>query len=268
MVSTSILKPSGTSFGWCINQYDGCAHGCRYCYGMTIRRKKYADWINSNSKENVIERLEKDIKKLQSNGAKVNDVFLGSITDSYQPLERELKLTRQVVQVLKEHEMPFTILTKSDLVLRDIDLFKNYKWCRVGVTIVSLDESFRKELEQFSSSIVSRIAALKALKSNDISTYVSCEPVFPVTESDPIAIVKEVRDYVDLFEFGMWNRYRIEGIASRYYEGYTDSYYAAMFKELIEFCDREDINYGIASHSRNFVEKHGLPFRSYPSLKE
>jgi DNA repair photolyase len=102
MTTTSILKPSGTGFGWCINQFDGCTHGCKYCYGMVIRRKSYADWINAKSKENVIEKLKKDIRKLQESKVEIPDIFLGSITDSYQPLERKLQLTRQVVQTLKE----------------------------------------------------------------------------------------------------------------------------------------------------------------------
>jgi DNA repair photolyase len=60
MVSTSILKPSGTSFGWCINQYVGCAHGCKYCYGMYMLHRDYDEWREARAKDDVIENLEKD----------------------------------------------------------------------------------------------------------------------------------------------------------------------------------------------------------------
>jgi len=265
MVSTSILKPSGTGFGWCINQFVGCAHGCKYCYGMAILHKSYVDWLKARPKKNVIEDLKKDIQKLNGSIADIRDIFLGSVTDSYQPIERELGLTRQVIQLLKERSLPFTILTKSDLVLRDVDLFKNYKWCRVGVTITSLDDNVRSELEPFSSNVASRIKVLETLKDNNVSTYVSCEPIFPIGEANPIEIVKKLRAFTDLFEFGMWNPQT--EVPARYREHHSERYYAKMFREIIEFCDTEKINYGIATHSRSFVERHGLPFKTYPSLK-
>jgi DNA repair photolyase len=266
-MTTKILKPSGTSFEWCINQYDGCAHGCRYCYGMVIRRKKYENWIEAKPRSNVLEFLHRDIQKLKKNNTVIKDIFVGSVTDSYQPLEEENSLTRQILEVLMENELPFTILTKSDLVLRDIDLFKHYKWCRIGATITSLDESFRRTLEPFSASYEKRIRMLKILKDNSISTYLSCEPIFPVKEANPIEIVKELGSIVDLFEFGMWNKYCIKNIPEYYYANYSDDYYVGLFKEIIQFCEKQKINYCLASHSRKFVEEHGLPFRAYPFVK-
>jgi DNA repair photolyase len=266
MVNTSILKPSGTSFEWCINQYDGCSHGCKYCYGMAIRRKKYEDWIRATPRENVIQNLEKDIRKLRENNVIIKDIFLGSITDSYQPLEREHKLTRQIIEVLMQNELPFTILTKSDMVLRDIDLFKNYSLCRIGVTITSLDENFRKDLEPFSVSYTPRIKVLEVLEANKILTYLSCEPIFPVEEANPIEIVNKLRPVVDLFEFEKWSKYRIQGIPEYYYKNYSDEYYFGMFKELISFCEANNINYCLASHSKQFIENQGLSFKSYPTI--
>lgn len=267
MVNTSILKPSGTGFGWCINQYDGCSHGCKYCYGMTIRRKKYEDWIRVTPRKNVIQNLEKDIRKLRKNNVIIKDIFLGSITDSYQPLEKEHKLTRQIIELLIENELPFTILTKSNMVLRDVDLFKNYSLCRIGVTITSLNENFRKNLEPFSANYTSRVKALETLRENNIQTYLSCEPIFPIKEANPIEIVNELRPIVDLFEFGKWSKYRKEGIPKCYYEDYSDEYYLKVFKEIISFCEIQHINYCIALHSKDFIEKHGLPFKPYPFVR-
>jgi hypothetical protein len=267
MSNTEILRPSGTGFEWCINQYDGCSHGCKYCYGMTIRRKKYEDWVKAKPRTNVIERLKKDIRKLRENNTIINDIFLGSITDSYQPLEVTSKLTRQIAEVLIQNELPFTILTKSDLILRDVDLFKDYKWCRIGVTITSLDEGFRKELEPNSVSYERRIATLKKLKDNKIPTYLSCEPIFPVGEVDPVCIIMELKDLVDLFEFGMWSKYRTQGIKEYYYTDYNDAYYVSTFRRIIDCCEQYKINYGLAAHSKDFIERNGLPYRTYPPLK-
>jgi DNA repair photolyase len=267
MPNTEILRPSGTGFGWCTNQYDGCSHGCRYCYGMIIRHKRYEDWVKAKPKTDVIERLKKDIRKLKAENTTIKDIFLGSITDSYQPLEETHKLTRQVIEVLKENELPFTILTKSDLVLRDIDLFRNYEWCRIGVTITSLNEDFRRELEPNSANYERRVATLGQLKNNGISTYLSCEPIFPVKEVDPVQIIMELKDIVDLFEFGMWSKYRARGISECYYKDYTDAYYASVFGRIIDYCKQYGINYGLAEHSKDFIERNGLPYRTYPPLK-
>jgi DNA repair photolyase len=267
MVNTSILKPSKTGFAWCINQYGGCSHGCKYCYGMTMRRKKYEDWLKVKPRKDVIQSLEKDIKKLTKNSVTIKDIFLGSITDSYQPIEYTNKLTRQIVEVLKQNELPFTILTKNDLVLRDIDLFRDYKWCRIGVTITSLNNKLRTDLEPFSANYDARIHVLELLKANNISTYLCCEPILPVKESNPIEIVTELMPLVDLFEFGMWSKYRKQGIPKYYYKDYSDEYYLRVFKEIIDFCETQHVNYCIALHSKDFIEKHGLPFKPYPFVR-
>jgi hypothetical protein len=234
---------------------------------MTIRRKNYEDWMRVKPRINVIERLKKDIRKLKSSNTVINDIFLGSITDSYQPLEVTNKLTRHIVEILIQNELPFTILTKSDLVLRDVDLFKDYRWCRIGVTITSLDEGFRRELEPDSVSYERRIAALEKLKDNNISTYLSCEPIFPVGEVDPVCIIMGLKDIVDLFEFGMWSKYRTQGINEYYYKDYNDAYYVSIFRRIIDCCEQYKINYGLAAHSRDFIERNGLPYRTYRPLK-
>jgi DNA repair photolyase len=235
---------------------------------MIIRRKKYEDWIQAKPKKNVVENLKKDIGILKDNSVVVRDIFVGSICDSYQPLENKCGFTRSIVELLIANELPFTILTKSDLVLRDIDLFKGYKQCRVGVTLTSLNEDFRRYLEPGTVSYERRIATLRTLKENSISTYLSCEPIFPVKEVDPIEIVEQLRDIVDLFEFGMWSRYRYKHLRDYYYRDYSDQYYAEVFYGIIRYCDKNKINYCIASHSREFIEEIGLQFKPHPMIKQ
>ena len=162
-------------------------------------------------RKELIERISNDISTLKraDDIGNIQDIFLGSITDSYQPLEVEHKRTRQIIELLISNELPFTILTKSNLVLRDLDLFKGYKWCRVGVTVTSFDELFRKELEPFTANYNKRIEVLSTLKLNGINTYLSGEPIMPLEVSNPLEIVCKLRDYVDLFDFGIVHEQRL-----------------------------------------------------------
>src|SRR5450759_2235068 len=126
---------------------------------MSQNHKDYATWINASTRKELIEKLKDDIRILRKNDEieDIRDMLLGAITDSYQPLEAEHKQTKQVIEILIANELPFSILTKGNLILRDIDLFKGYKWCRVGVTITSFDETFRRDLEPFTANYGQRI---------------------------------------------------------------------------------------------------------------
>jgi len=268
-INTKVLRPSGTGFEWCINQYHGCSHGCKYCYGMTVRKMTYADWIKPTPRKDVIANLKKDMEYLRKKEmlSSIKDIFLGSVTDSYQPIELEYGLTRKIIEVLKENKLPFTILTKGDAILRDIDLLKDYPLCRAGVTLISLDETVRKDLEPGATSYNERIQVLETLKDNGISTYLSCEPLMPVIDEEgPEAIVMELSHVVDLFEFGKWSKYRYKQIPKNYWENYSDEYYVELFADLIAFCENNEINYCIASHSKAFFEKYGLPFKAHKTI--
>ena len=270
-VNTKVLVRSKTAFGWAINPYNGCSHGCRYCYGMGTTHKCYTEWIRVELRKGLIERLKEDIRKLKRAYQRENirDIFLGAITDSYQPLERKYEQTKQVIEVLTENELPFSILTKNDLVLRDIDLLRSYKWCRVGVTITSLDENFRKEVEPFTVDYGKRIEVLAALKENGISTYLSCEPIMPVVESDPLPLLPKLRDVVNLFDFGIYtNHGEYDYVPMQYLKHYKDDkFYYDVFSRVIQYCNDNNINYCISSHSRSFFKKYKLPFKPYPLLK-
>jgi len=267
-VNTKVLGPSGTGFEWCINQYTGCSHGCKYCYGMTLRKMTYADWIKPKPRKDVIANLNKDMQYLKKNNllSSIKDIFVGSVTDSYQPLELQHKLTRQIIEVLIENKLPFTILTKGTAVLRDIDLLKGYPLCRAGVTLISLHEAVRRDLEPGASSYGERIQLLEALKANGISTYLSCEPLMPVDYANPIEIVQTLAGIVDLFEFGKWSRYRYKHIPKYYWKDYCNKYYFYVLGKTIKFCEDNKINYCIASHSEDFCTKYGLPFKAHKTI--
>lgn len=257
------LKGSNTSFGWEINCYNQCGHGCLYCFGRTIRRKKYEDWIKPTPRLQVVDWLKKDVKEISDNPhirKQIKDILICGCTDGYQDLEFEHDITRNVIRILIDNELPFTVLTKNTNVLEDIAIFKAYKNCRVGFTIITLDEDFRELLEPNASPIEDRCEGLEILKEYGISTYCSVEPIMSDVRSDPLAIINKLRNYVDLFEFGKWNPYAKKEIEEQAGVVYSDDYYLKVFSELIPYCEKEGIKYCIAKHSEDFLKSHGFRF--------
>lgn len=164
---------------YCLNPYVGCMHGCVYCYATFMRRftghasDKWGEFLDIKS--NIVEILEKDIKKYKG-----GTILLGSVTDCYQPCESKYLLTRNLLIKLQKYNLPISILTKSKLVIRDIDILKNFDNCEVGLTITTLDPVFSKIIEPKASLPFERLNALKELKKHGIKTYAFIGPIFPM----------------------------------------------------------------------------------------
>jgi DNA repair photolyase len=106
-------------------------------------------------------------------------VMLSSVTDPYQPLEKKYELTRKCLQKLLAYQFPITILTKSSLVLRDLDLLSQFSSCEIGFTITTIADNDRKKVEPNSSPVEERLAALAELHEKGVSTYVFLGPILP-----------------------------------------------------------------------------------------
>ena len=119
----SILTKSGIpGVDYCVNPYVGCSHGCRYCYATFMKRytghtEAWGSFVDV--KIHAPEILQRQLKR-----ASMGRVMISSVTDAYQPIESKYKLTRQCLEILLQSQFPVDILTKSPLVLRDIDLIK------------------------------------------------------------------------------------------------------------------------------------------------
>ncbi len=258
------ITESKTNFGYCINCYNGCEHGCRYCYGMKVTHKKYADWVKPVTRLQLIDWLQKDMEVLEQHSdvkAGIKDIMVSSITDCYQPIESKHRITREVVKILIENELPFTVLTKNVNVLNDIDLFAGYDKCIVGFTVATLDDNLQRSLEPKASSIEDRIIALRELHKTGVFTYCSIEPILP--GSNPIEIVKKLGKDVDLYEFGKWNPESDTQAVVEQILGvkYNEDYYADQFKKINEYCDTNNIRYRHASHSARFLKAKGICYR-------
>jgi len=188
-------------FNYSINPYQGCEHGCVYCYA----RNSHEFWgFNASidfeskiiSKPKAPELLR---AKFQSKNWKPEKIILSGNTDCYQPIERKMKITRNLLKVFLEFGNPVGVITKNVLLLRDLDLLiklANEKLVHVVLSITSLDEGLRRLLEPRSSAGIKRLQAIRKLKENGIPVSVMLSPVIPgINDHEIPAIIRESSNY-------------------------------------------------------------------------
>lgn len=185
----SILQKSNLpDAGYVINPYVGCVHGCVYCYARFMKRftGHLEDWgafldVKANAADVLRRQLARRREPLRET------VFFSSVTDPYQPPEQRYTLTRSCLEVLLDYGVPVSILTKSDLVLRDIDLLERFESCSVGLSLMTLDEELARHMEPRADSPARRVAALRTLHERGIRTYAFVSPYLPgITELERI----------------------------------------------------------------------------------
>jgi DNA repair photolyase len=179
ITAKSILSKSQVS-DYALNPYVGCQHDCAYCYAKFMKRftnhpERWGDFVDV--KINAPDLLAREIKKKRS-----GKVWISGVCDPYQPLEKKYMLTKRCVEILVENGWPFTIQTKSPLVLRDIEALKKAKNAEVGFTITTADEKIRKIFEPGAPPIVERVEALSKLHAEGIDTFAMIAPVLPGAE--------------------------------------------------------------------------------------
>ena len=167
-----------------INPYQGCEHGCVYCYARPSHA--YLDLSPGLDFESRLFAKPDAAALLRAEMAKpgyvCDPIALGSNTDPYQPIEREWQVTRQILEVLAEHEHPFTIVTKSALVERDVDLIAPMaarNMARVYVSITTLDRDLARTLEPRASAPPRRLQAIRTLTAAGIPVGILTAPVIP-----------------------------------------------------------------------------------------
>jgi DNA repair photolyase len=178
-----------------INPYVGCNHGCIYCYAeymsrFTGHKEKWGDFID-------IKDCEKPINMRRIIG---HTVLLGSSTDPYNPLEKKWEVTRNALKQLTVADTRVEILTKSPLVLRDVDILRQLKDVHVGVSISTVDDGFARIIERYAPSPTSRVDAMRSLQAAGIPVYAFISPIFPLV-SDYTEVVRAVEPYVEMICF-------------------------------------------------------------------
>lgn len=174
-----------------INPYRGCEHGCIYCFarpthsymglsaGLDFEAKLFA-------KPDAPRLLERELSKP---GYKVKPIAIGTNTDPYQPIEREWRIMRQILEILDKANHPVVIVTKSALILRDIDILKSMAergLVKVGISVTTLDRKLARTMEPRASTPAKRLEAIKALSEAGIPVAVMMAPVIPALNDHEI----------------------------------------------------------------------------------
>lgn len=184
----SAINKIENKFGFCndLNIYRGCIHKCYYCYAVYSHK-----YINSRDffgeifvKKNIVEVLEKELSSKNWNREIIN---LGSVTDSYQPAEKDYKIMPEILKLLIKYKTPMFISTKSDLILRDFDLIarlSNIVPVRIASTITTADEKLSSLIEPNVISPLKRFETLKEFKKTNAVVGVHAIPVMPFITED------------------------------------------------------------------------------------
>jgi DNA repair photolyase len=171
----TILNKSSIS-DYSLNCYTGCTHGCVYCYARFMQRfhphpEPWGEFVDV--KINAIEALQRQLRK-----ASPGDVFMSSACDGWQPIEKKRELTRECCRLLLAHGFQVNVLTKSSLVLRDLDIFGG-RTARIGITLTTLDERLRKLWEPWAASCDERIRVIQESSRAGLETAVMFGPLLP-----------------------------------------------------------------------------------------
>jgi len=187
---SAINRVNGMGFAWSLNPYRGCTHACAYCYarathvhlGMNVG-KDFESKIQV--KTNMVEVLRRELARP---GWKHEEIALGTATDPYQPIEGKLRITQGIITALADYSTPVNIVTKSPLVIRDIEelcRLEERAGVRVSMTITTLDEDVWRVMEPGTAPPKQRIRALKMLADAGIHCGVYIAPVMPrITDSE------------------------------------------------------------------------------------
>ena len=249
----SILNKTNVPIGdYAVNPYVGCAHGCKYCYASFMKRF-------TNHKEPWGEFVDVKFWEPIKNPSKYDGKILmfGTVTDPYQPLESKYKRTRVLLEELKGSDIKLTISTRSDLILRDLDLIKTFKNARVSFSINTLDEEFKKDMDK-GASIERRLNAMKELYKNGIYTSCFISPIFPeITDVKKIINKsKKFCNFVWLENLNLRGDYKariLKYIKTKYpkltslyediYNNGDRTYWEALNKELKKYAKEENMLY-------------------------
>ena len=305
----SVLNgPETTGMGfWSINPYIGCAFGCAYCYARYTHRwvmeraasdermtdvlgdayNKLPPWLaferNIFVKKNAPEVLSKTLRFGSERHLKLLEgetIVIGTATDPYQPAERRFRITRGILEVLAEHPgMSITIITKSPLVTRDIDLLSRINRISdlsIHISLITLDRELARRIEPRAPTPESRVRALARLREAGIAAGINCMPVLPgITDnpSDLEALVKRVSEagatYVGACAVRLKpaakKRYlpfieqEFPHLAERYRNTFANSAYAGeKYREgLAHFFGKICAKYGVRDWSRRDQEDEG-----------
>lgn len=238
--------------GYSVNPYVGCTHGCKYCYASFMKRftghtEPWGTFLDIKHWPAI-----KNPRKYKG-----QRVVIGSVTDGYLPQEKEIRNTRRILEQLKNSGAEILICTKSDLILRDIDLLKEMGKVTVSWSINTLDEKFQADMDQ-AVSISRRLEAMKQVYEAGIRTVCFISPVFPgITDFEKI--FERVKDQCDL----VWlENLNLRGGFKQEILDYIQKCYPHLVTLYDEIYRKGDRSYFLAleNQAAQMAQKYDCPF--------
>lgn len=187
-IRTRVALPASRLPGldYALNPYMGCQHDCLYCYAPYVTKRPRAEWTTVLARTDLPQALAKEIK------GKKGMIGLGTVTDPYQEAERHLLITRRCLMEIIPHGLSVSVLTKSDLILRDLDLYKELKG-EVGITVTSVNDELSRMMEPGAPLPRRRVQALRRFADQGLNAYALIGPLLPLlTEKDLDEMVDEL----------------------------------------------------------------------------
>lgn len=251
-VQSVMTKSSLPVGGFSVNPYVGCPHACKYCYASFMKRftghtEPWGTFLDVKHWKPIANPHKYDGQR----------IVIGSVTDGYNPYEEEFCMTRRLLEELKGTNAEIMICTKSDLVLRDLDLLKKFPKVTVSWSINTLDEQFRMDMDR-AVSIERRIKAMKKVYEAGIRTVCFVSPIFPGI-TDVKSIIGRVRDFADLIWLENLNlRGQFKGTIMSYIrENHPDVY--ALYDEIYNK-KRMDYWESLEKEISMFAKQNGFPY--------
>lgn len=240
---STMLYKTGVEYGdYTINHVQGCAHGCKFpCYAMMMARrfgkaKTYEEWCEPKIAINALEILDKEIPKLKD---RIESVHLCFSTDPFMYGYEEIsKMSIAIIKKLNNAGIKCTVLTKGVLPIELATLSPENEY---GITLVSLNEEFRNDMEPNTAPYQERIEALRALHDAGCKTWVSMEP-YPT----PNFIEQDLNEILETISFCdkiIFGRLNYNKKVSEYID--AKSFFNNSAKEVIDFCERHNKAYHI-----------------------
>lgn len=251
-VKSVLTKSNLPVADYSVNPYTGCVHACKYCYASFMKRftnhpEPWGEFIDIKHWP--------DIKSPQKYAGK--ELFIGSVTDPYQPCEETSGRTRALLEQMQGSGCTVSIATKSDLVLRDLDLIKTFPNARVSWSINTLDDDFRAAMDN-AVSIERRLAAMRAFHDAGVRTTCFISPIFPGITDVP-AIIRRAKDQCNLVwlenlnlrgdykaRILNWiheNHPELDALYQRIYTKNDRSYWAELDEKMQRFTTEEGLLY-------------------------
>lgn len=254
-VKDYLTKSNLPDCDYVINPYVGCANACKYCYACFMKRFTG----HSESWGTFIDIKHCD-KKININKLKNKSVFLSSVTDCYNRFEEKYCVTQSILKQLVDAECEISISTKSSLILRDLNLLKQFKNLKIAMSINTLDEDFKNDMDN-ASLIEDRLKTLKTLHENNIYTVLFMSPIFPRI-TDFKSIIEKSSSFIDEYWFENLNlrgsyKEKILSYINEKYPQYSDLYNDIYVKK------NKDYWIDLSIEIENYCSEHNIKHINY-----